>query len=110
LTRREKLSCAAQRKYADEMLSHPLLAGGFDLDTPHPGILLTASVSQREDKKPWQLKTSSKKCNIPDPLSLSIQEIKLRQEACKRECAFYQEHRKWFCQQHLKNRKRIALE
>jgi hypothetical protein len=45
----------------NKMLLHPLLAGGFDLNMPRPGILLAALVSQREDKKPWQLKTSSKK-------------------------------------------------
>jgi hypothetical protein len=56
------------------------------------------------------LKQAARRCNIPNPLSLSIQEIKLHLEACKRECAFYQEHGKQFRRQHLKNRKQIALE
>ncbi len=30
-------------------------------------------------------------------------------EACRKECAFYQEHGKLFLQHHLENRKRIAL-
>ncbi len=37
------------------MLPHTLLAGGLYLDTPRPSIPLIALVSQREDKKPWQL-------------------------------------------------------
>jgi hypothetical protein len=28
---------------------HPILAGGLNLDTPHPSLLLTALLSQRED-------------------------------------------------------------
>jgi hypothetical protein len=44
-------------------------------------------------KNRGNLKQAARRCIIPNPLSLSIQEIKLRLEACKRECVFYQEHR-----------------
>ncbi len=101
---------AEKKMQKNKMLSHPLLAGGFNLDTPCPGIILAASVSQKEDENPWKLKKAARRCNIPNPLSLSIQEIKLHLQACKRECASYQEHGKRFRRQHLKNRKRIALE
>ncbi len=39
-----------------------------------------------------------------------IQEITHRLEACKRECVFYQEHRKQFRRKHLENRKKVAQE
>jgi hypothetical protein len=39
-----------------------------------------------------------------------MQEITQQLETCKKECAFYQEHRKRFCRKHLENRKRIAQE
>jgi hypothetical protein len=91
-------------------MSHPLLAGGFDLDTPHQGKLLAALASQKEDENRGNLKQAARRCNISDPLSLSIQEIKIRLEACRRECAFYQAHGKWLSRQHLKNRKQIKLE
>ncbi len=56
------------------------------------------------------LKQAARHCNIPNPLSLSIKEITVRLEACRKECAFYQEHGKWFHRRHLENRKRITLE
>jgi hypothetical protein len=56
------------------------------------------------------LKLSAWQCNIPNPLSVSIQEITLCLKACKRECALYQEHGKRFRQKHLENSKRIAKE
>jgi hypothetical protein len=56
------------------------------------------------------LKRAERWCNIPNPLSLSLQEITLRLEAFKKECAFYQEHGKLICRKHLENRKQIALE
>jgi hypothetical protein len=43
-------------------------------------------------KNRGNLKRAARRCNIPDPLSLSIPDILASLEACKRECAFYQEH------------------
>jgi hypothetical protein len=39
-----------------------------------------------------------------------IQEIAHRLEACKKECVFYQEHRKRFRHKHLEQQKQIAQE
>jgi hypothetical protein len=39
-----------------------------------------------------------------------MQEITQQLEACKKECAFYQEHGKHFCRKHLEHRKRTAQE
>ncbi len=40
------------------------------------------------------LKWATRRCNIPNPLGLSIAKILLQVEECKRECQFYQEHGK----------------
>ncbi len=42
------------------------------------------------------LKRTARRCNIQDPLGMSIQEILLWLEACKKECLFYQEQGKRF--------------
>jgi hypothetical protein len=61
--------------------------------------------------KNWgNLKREAMRCIIPDPLSLSIPDILARLEACRKECAFYQEHRQRFCRKHLNMRLRIAKE
>jgi hypothetical protein len=52
-------------------------------------------------KKSGSLKQAAQRCNIPDPLSLSIPEITICLEACKEKCAFYQEHGRRFCLKHL---------
>jgi hypothetical protein len=100
-----------QRKYAkNKVLPHPVLARGLNLDTLHPSLLLAALLSQREDKQLQKSTTLSTTVQLSQPSQLSIQEITLRLKACKRECAFYQEHGKQFCRKHLENRKRIAKE
>jgi hypothetical protein len=43
-------------------------------------------------KNRGNLKRVAQHCNIPDPLSLLILEITMCLKACKKECAFYQEH------------------
>jgi hypothetical protein len=65
---------------------------------------------KRKIKNHGNLKRAAQRCNIPDPLKMSIQEITHRLKACKRECTFYQEHGKQFGRKHLKNRKQIARE
>jgi hypothetical protein len=61
-------------------------------------------------KNKGNLKQAARQCNIPDPLSMSIQEITHRPKAYKRECIFYQEHGKRFRRKHLESRKRVAQE
>jgi hypothetical protein len=61
-------------------------------------------------KNRGNLKRAARRCNITNPHQLSMQEITQRLETCKKECAFYQEHRKHFCRKHLENWKRIAQE
>ena len=65
---------------------------------------------RRKIKNRGNLKRAARRCNIPNPLRLSMQEITQRLETCKKECAFYQEHGKRFHRKHLENRKRIAQE
>jgi len=59
-------------------------------------------------KNRGNLNQAARRCNIPNPFQLSIQEITQRLIICKKECAFYQEHGKGFRQKHLNRRKQIA--
>ncbi len=61
-------------------------------------------------KNPGNLKQVARRCNIPRPLELLVQEIVQRLEACRRECSSYQEHGKHFHRKHLERRKKIAEE
>ncbi len=61
-------------------------------------------------KNHGNLKRAARQCNIPNPLELSVQDIAQRLKACKKECAFYQEHGKRFRQKYLERRKRITEE
>jgi hypothetical protein len=54
------------------------------------------------------MKCAARRCNIDNLLSLSIQEILLQLETCKKKCLFYKEHGKRFRRKHLEERKRIA--
>ena len=61
-------------------------------------------------KNRGNLKRAARRCNIPNPLSMSLQEIAVRLKECKRECLFYHEHGKRYQQRHLEKRKQAALE
>ncbi len=61
-------------------------------------------------KNRGNLKRAARRCNIPNPLSLSIQDILACLEVCKKECAFYQEHGQRFRRKHLNTRLRLANE
>ncbi len=61
-------------------------------------------------KNQGNLKRAARRCNIPNPLSLSVAEIYERLKECKKECLFFQEHGKQFRRKHLNNRLRIAQE
>ncbi len=41
------------------------------------------------------LKRAARRCNIQNPLGMSMAEVLLRVEECKRECKFYQEQCNW---------------
>ncbi len=58
---------------------------------------------QGKIKNHGNLKRPARRCNIPNPLSLTIAEILARLETCKKECAFYQEHGQRFWRKHLNN-------
>jgi hypothetical protein len=45
-------------------------------------------------KNRGNLKRAARRCNIANPLTLSVKEIALRLEACKKECLFYRKHGK----------------
>jgi hypothetical protein len=45
----------------------------------------------------------ARRCNIPNPLGLTVAEILERLKACKKKCLFYQEHGQCFCRKHLNN-------
>ncbi len=61
-------------------------------------------------KNRGNLKRAARRCNIPNPLSLTVAEIYERLKECKKECLFFQEHGKRFRRKHLNNRLRIAKE
>jgi hypothetical protein len=61
-------------------------------------------------KNRGNLRRAAKRCNIPNPLSLSIQDICACLEVCKKQCAFYQEHGQRFRRKHLNTRLRLAKE
>ncbi len=61
-------------------------------------------------KNRGNLKRAARRCNIPNPLSLTTAEIYNQLKECKQECAFYEEHGKRFCQKHLNDRLRLAQE
>jgi hypothetical protein len=56
------------------------------------------------------LKRAARRCNIPNPLSLTVAEICARLKECKKECVFFQEHGKQYRRKHLNNRLRVAQE
>ena len=61
-------------------------------------------------KNRGNLKRAARRCNITNPLSMTISEIYDRLKECKRECVFYQEHGKRFRRKHLNTRLRLAQE
>ena len=61
-------------------------------------------------KNRGKLKRAARRCNIQDPLSLSIPDILVHLEACKKQCVFYKEHGHRFCRKHLNTWLRIAKE
>jgi hypothetical protein len=61
-------------------------------------------------KNRGNLKRAARRCNIPNPLSMTVAEIYDRLNECNRECVFYQEHGKRFRQKHLNARLRLAQE
>jgi hypothetical protein len=56
------------------------------------------------------LKQAARRCNIQNPMGLSMAEVLLRVDECKRECKFYQENGKRFQTKHLNERMRLAQE
>jgi hypothetical protein len=61
--------------------------------------------------KNWgNLKRAARRCNIPNPLSLLVQDILTRLKECKFECIFYQEHGQRFHWKHLNDRLKVAQE
>jgi hypothetical protein len=61
-----------QRKnQKNKVLPHPILARGLNLDTLRPNLLLAASLSQREDKKPRKSETVSMMVQHTQPSQLT---------------------------------------
>ena len=56
------------------------------------------------------LKRAARRCNIQNPMGLSMAEVLLRVDKCKQECKFYQENGKRFRTKHLNKRMRLAQE
>jgi hypothetical protein len=55
-------------------------------------------------KNQGNLKRAACRCNIPNPLSLTVAEIYERLKECKKECLFFQEHGERFRWKYLNNR------
>jgi hypothetical protein len=56
------------------------------------------------------LKRAARRCNILNPLGMSLAEVLLRVEECKWECKFFQENGRRFRNKHLAKRLRLAQE
>ncbi len=56
------------------------------------------------------MKRATRRCNIPNPLGMSIHKIAMRLEECKRECLFFHKHGKGYRRKHLETRKKAALD
>ncbi len=56
------------------------------------------------------LKRAAQRCNIPNLISLTVAETYDRLKECKKECVFFQEHRKQYQRKHLNNRLQVAQE
>jgi hypothetical protein len=56
------------------------------------------------------LKRAARRCNIQNPMGLSMAEVLLWVEECKQECKFYQENGKRFQPKHLNKRMQLAQE
>jgi hypothetical protein len=56
------------------------------------------------------LNWAARRCNIANPLGVSMDKILLRVKECKRECQFYKEHGKRFRTKHLNKRLHLAQE
>ncbi len=65
---------------------------------------------QGKIKNRGNLKRTARRCNIPNPLGLTVADILERLKACKKECLFNQEHGQCFCRKHLNNQLKIAQE
>jgi hypothetical protein len=61
-------------------------------------------------KNGGNLTRAARRCNIPNPLSLTVAEICARLKECKKECAFFQEHGKRYRWKHLNNRLQVSQE
>jgi hypothetical protein len=94
-------------------LLNPLLPQGSDMDTTGTGVPRNHAIlrfHQGKVKNRGNLKRAARRCNIPNPLSLLIQDIFTHLEVCKKQCAFYQEHGQHFHRKHLNTRLRLAKE
>ena len=56
------------------------------------------------------LKRAARRCNIQNPMGLSMDKVLQQFEECKQECKFYQENGKWFQAKHLNEWMRLAQE
>ncbi len=56
------------------------------------------------------LKRAARRCNIQNPMGLSMAEVLLWVEECKQECKFYQENGKLFQAKHLNKQMQLAQE
>ncbi len=56
------------------------------------------------------LNRAARRCNIQNPMGMSMAGVLLRVKECKQECKFYQENEKWFQAKHLNKRMRLAQE
>jgi hypothetical protein len=71
------------------------------------------AIIRRHKGKIWNkgnLKQASRRCNIQNPLAMSLAEVLQCVEVCKQECKFFQENWKRFRAKHLNERMQLAQE
>jgi hypothetical protein len=112
LTRRARSTCNMPRRSAEKSnavgsRSHRRLPSGSGA---HRFTIPYSNFAREKIRNKGNLKWAARRCNIPNPLGLSIAEILLQVEECKRKCQFYQEHGKQFRAKHLTQQLRLAQE
>jgi hypothetical protein len=94
------------------MLPDTILPGGAHLDQACTSVLQYSLIKLHKGKiqNKGNLKWAARRCNIANPLGLSMGDILLQVDECKCECYIYMEHGKRFQTKHLNERLCLAQE
>jgi hypothetical protein len=94
----------------DQVRLYPILARVFTLDPSDAGYRSLLKFHAGRIQNRGNLKRSARRCNIPDALSLSIQEICYRLKACLSRCKYFRKNGYYYQRKHLYSRLEVAKE